>query len=576
MKEYSFVDMHIHTEFSDEELCDMTIEQLLEKAQKKADITKTDCVIAIADHNTILGVQEARRILKEDGGKKYPNVKLINGIEFTTDLVEMQKYFDDTRVFTRCHTLAYGYRENDPELTAYSKITHMFFNSNDNIGMQICAARRRICEKYDIYIPFSVFENMTYLNKNNLFKYEFLSIVNSYLKQNKIEFNKKENDILVSPYISNQLTYNREASAMGRLKASEVGKLVKDAGGELVIAHPCLIRITVKGLPKLASRLGLKPGDIYVVKNRKYGNNTDLGFIKHQKEVLGYFVKIYEKICGMKVSGLEKYYASNYSSRLDKEIEELCKETGMYETCGSDYHGEHLHPDKNLGIVFNNGISSLYRNQFEGNSIDKIDLLASGISSVEHIKDNHQLDANKTIIKTSKGKLVQPADYEKVVDMFAKGVKATRENRVVANASKDMFLNRVSDLNQVVSRFDKILRNGSDPRKQAKLMLRLNLFAENIASGMEVVATMATNDQKVLASPEYSEIVALVETIKARYYALVKNNPRIVNDLKSDMKYYYKKRDLSIIDLAKIDLPKPVITPEATLSRNSREEVEKE
>ena len=36
MKDYSFVDMHIHTEYSDEELCDMTIEQLLAKAQAKA------------------------------------------------------------------------------------------------------------------------------------------------------------------------------------------------------------------------------------------------------------------------------------------------------------------------------------------------------------------------------------------------------------------------------------------------------------------------------------------------------------------------------------------------------------
>ncbi|MBE7074514.1 MAG: hypothetical protein E7376_00820 [Clostridiales bacterium] len=68
MKDYSFVDMHIHTEFSDEDMCDITIEQVLEKAQKRAEQTGKDCVISIADHNTILGAKKAQEIMKAVGG----------------------------------------------------------------------------------------------------------------------------------------------------------------------------------------------------------------------------------------------------------------------------------------------------------------------------------------------------------------------------------------------------------------------------------------------------------------------------------------------------------------------------
>ena len=61
MKNYSFIDMHIHTAYSNEDLCDLTIEQLLTMAQKRAEKIGKDCVISIADHNSILGVQEVKK-----------------------------------------------------------------------------------------------------------------------------------------------------------------------------------------------------------------------------------------------------------------------------------------------------------------------------------------------------------------------------------------------------------------------------------------------------------------------------------------------------------------------------------
>ena len=560
MKDYSFVDMHIHTEHSDEELCDMTIEQLLAKAQAKAESWGKDCVIAISDHNTILGVKKARQILNSNEGKiNYPNVKLINGIEFTTDLVEMTSYFEGNKVFTRCHTLAYGYDENDKELTAYSLITHKHFTKNDNIGMQICSARRLVSEMYCIDIPFSVYESLAYANKSTKFKTEFLRLTNEYALNNKIRINIKDIDNIISPYISDVVDFNREASAMGRLKVSEIGKLVKDAGGELVIAHPTLIRVTVDGLRYLANKKGVKFDSLYKNTTTKYKNNTDFGYVKNQELVFNTFLDAYESIIGYKISGIEKYYSSNFSSRMDLTAEKICNDRGMYETCGSDYHGEHLHPDKDIGNVLHNTIQENYRKQTGLITLGKNPINVCSLSAVDYFMSGKKVKLpNKAILKTSIGE-VKPADFENAINLMISDKKKIKVTSSTYDEVAKVDLDeKVNELNDIVERLDTILEEQSSPRKQAKLILRLNLFTENIISGIREIKFKANKYAYVRTLEKYKDILKALNDIHIKYTKLLKQNPKILKNLKYDMRYYYKRDETTIDKLANIRLDAPI------------------
>lgn len=554
MGEYSFIDMHIHTIYSDEEMCDITIEQLLDQAQKKAEKLNNDCVIAISDHNSILGVKKAREILASNEGKiKYPNVKLINGIEFTTDLVEMSSYFEGQRVFTRCHTLAYGYNDKDKELTTYSLLTHKHFTKNDNIGMQICSARRLVCEMYNTYIPFSVYEDLVNMNKKTKFKDEFLRITKEYAKENNISININDINRIISPYISNDIIYVREASAMGRLKASEIGKIIKNAGGELVIAHPTLLRVTVDGLKYLANKNGLNFNDLYVPTSDKYKNNTDLGYVKNKEFVFNQFLDAYESVAGIKISGIEKYYSSNFSSKIDVVAEKICVQRGMYETCGSDYHGEHLHTEKKLGNVLHNDMQKEYYTKNGLTTANPYPIYVSSLTAVDYLQSNRKTKLpNKTILKAEQ-KVVSPREFDEL-----KNIMITNKRKLVVTEStykepsKVDFENRIDELKTVVEKFNNILAQKDSPRKQAKLLLRLNLFAENIMLGIRNIKFKASKYDYIRTLDTYKEIVVLMKEINSNYNKLLRENPKIIKDLAYDMRYYYKRGYTTIDKLANL------------------------
>ena len=118
MSDYSLIDLHTHTIHSREGGCDDTVETVLEEAQKIAERSGKDALIAITDHNTISGVQEALAILRSG---KYPNVKVLPGCEFTVTMDEINQSFGGGKIFGNCHILAYGFDPYDPGLTEFSK-----------------------------------------------------------------------------------------------------------------------------------------------------------------------------------------------------------------------------------------------------------------------------------------------------------------------------------------------------------------------------------------------------------------------------------------------------------------------
>ena len=117
MADYSLIDLHTHTTHSQEGGWNDKVEVVLEEAQKIAERSGKDALIAITDHNTISGVQEAHALLRSG---RFPNVKLVNGCEFTVNLDELNSQFGG-RVFGNCHILAYGFDPFDPGLTEYSR-----------------------------------------------------------------------------------------------------------------------------------------------------------------------------------------------------------------------------------------------------------------------------------------------------------------------------------------------------------------------------------------------------------------------------------------------------------------------
>ena len=121
MADYSFIDLHTHTIHSHENMCTNSVSDVLNDAQRIAERSGKDCLVAITDHNSVLGVIEARSILS---GGKYDKVKLISGAEFTVSMGELNGIFGGHDVFKNTHILAYGFDENNKELIEYSKKAH--------------------------------------------------------------------------------------------------------------------------------------------------------------------------------------------------------------------------------------------------------------------------------------------------------------------------------------------------------------------------------------------------------------------------------------------------------------------
>ena len=67
MKEYGFIDLHIHTTYSRKEPVLQTVPDLLDKFEAMAERLDKPIVFSITDHESILGCIEADELLR-----KYP------------------------------------------------------------------------------------------------------------------------------------------------------------------------------------------------------------------------------------------------------------------------------------------------------------------------------------------------------------------------------------------------------------------------------------------------------------------------------------------------------------------------
>ena len=89
MKEYAFVDLHIHTVHSYEDGADLKVEELLDILSAMAEKEDKDICFSITDHENILGCIEAYNLIKSNP-QKYSKLKFIPGIECNTSLKDLE------------------------------------------------------------------------------------------------------------------------------------------------------------------------------------------------------------------------------------------------------------------------------------------------------------------------------------------------------------------------------------------------------------------------------------------------------------------------------------------------------
>ena len=244
---------------------------------------------------------------------------------------------------------------------------------------------------------------------------------------------------------------------------------------------------------------------------------------------------------------------------MDLTAEKICNDRGMYETCGSDYHGEHLHPDKDIGNVLHNTIQENYRNQTGLITLGKNPINVCSLSAVDYFMSGKKVKLpNKAILKTSIGE-VKPADFENAINlMISNKNKIKVTSSTYDEVAKVDLDEKVNELNYIVERLDTILEEQSSPRKQAKLILRLNLFTENIISGIREIKFKANKYAYMRTLEKYKDILKVLNDIHTKYTKLLKQNPKILKNLKYDMRYYYKRDETTIDKLANIRLDTPI------------------
>ena len=271
MKELNLIDMHTHTRYSDGEL---TPDELIIKAKNEGLGT-----IAITDHDTLLGTQNITISSEKEG------IQVINGIEISTKVP-----------IGLMHILGYDINIYDEKLNEKMKELH-------NISLySVSGIIYQLKKDYDIV--FSTEDILEILNRKSnigrpdiaklLIKYGYVSTIKEAFEKYLLEANRKC------------------GKAQKGLPMDESIKLIKDAGGIAVLAHPITLKRSKEELDNLVGQL-----------------------------------------VGYGLEGIEVYH-SEHSQENCEEYLKLADKYNLLISGGSDYHGPNTKPDIELGRGKNN------------------------------------------------------------------------------------------------------------------------------------------------------------------------------------------------------------------------------
>ena len=273
IKEYKSlrkIDMHIHTTYSDGTL---TPDEVITEA-----MNNNLQAIAITDHDTVKGLKNINL--------KYKNLKVINGIELSAKSSK-----------GRMHILGYGINIYDENLN--NKLDEI---KTHNIN-HIISLLEQLKKDYDIV--FSYDDLIELFNQNhNLGRPDLarLCVKNNLAVSIQDAFDK---------YL---IEANEKIRGLNkRLTYKECLKLIRDAGGISVLAHPYTLELNEEEFETL------------LIDMINYG-----------------------------LQGLEIYHS--YQSREQREIYyNLAKKYNLFITGGTDFHGDNK-PDVSIGSGKNNNV----------------------------------------------------------------------------------------------------------------------------------------------------------------------------------------------------------------------------
>ncbi|MBQ3494659.1 MAG: hypothetical protein IJA69_04520 [Clostridia bacterium] len=399
MKKYAFIDMHIHSIFSNEEGCEQTPEKILDKALEviereakieyemithwafmpEVDLYKrvssyyrleteeehallkqcfegedigviaknitehfTRACISITDHNSVLGSVEAMKLI-ESNPEKYANIDFIPGIEFNASLKAMGTNEQGRSAFSKCHMLAYNFDIKNEELILFSELFQLTIGKHDNInvGQTLCAARHVLKNDFGIDIPLKNFRKAVTLAK----KYQFASHDDALKCYNNLRvsfFN------YIAQNVKDKQILNEIETALAGVFPWNMTMVEKNAGlGKLSIKEISDIVENAGGVLSLAH-------PTLVSREKKTAKNgTEL------YDILEDFTKRYKTLTGRDLFAIEAFHP-DCSQDLGALLK-FAKDHDMYVTGGSDNHGNKLH-------VFNK-MSRCFGKFYEFNSV---------------------------------------------------------------------------------------------------------------------------------------------------------------------------------------------------------------
>ena len=534
MSDYSFIDMHIHSKYSDEDFCDITVEEILQKAQTKAKQLGRPCAISIADHNSMLASKEAQ-ILINTG--KYPDVKFINGMEITVDMCEVNKKIGKN-LFKRVHILAYNFSETNPELLAYSKITHIKFEGYDeNVGLQICASRRAINEKYGITIPFKVLLPLVNLKRTGNVRGDFLDVVMPYLQSEGIKASRQEIKELIKPYVKNYVARVENAEVYGKLTISEASRLVKNAGGELVIAHPAKIHVCQDVANQILADNGMSQN------TKKYDSKAiNLETFGKKDIFLELLIESANEITQTKIKGIEAYNITALNNGTAFTVDRIAKKYGLYKTAGSDYHGDILTDDRSVGNVFIDEVHESVRNKYSKDKSDNEYIYVSSLPCIEYYMGKSLAEAGVELFITAAGKNLSLGEYKSLYEDVKNRKKKRHAERVAKSkdANKDeedvkhkyKLKVRIGDLIKIVEETNFLVYNSNEnPHRKFEKLIKLNKMAEKLYEGISKLVQEGSLDNETL-----NHIKKQILIIKKNLYEIASRYPKAIESYNKSIK----------------------------------------
>lgn len=321
MKEYAFIDLHIHTEHSHEDGCDITVEQLLDTLQAMAEKKGGDVCFSITDHENMLGCLQADELLKKYP-EKYNRLKFIPGMELNTSLKSLGLNHEGFALFRKCHLLGYGYDVRDPELRAFSILMNKTIknqqNKKVNIGRQLVYVKKLVESRYAIKLPYAEVEKCLESNNFETIKSDLIDYLCKSTGKERTEIEQLVNENLID-------RHNEDAQLKSKQDILDLIDMIKSAGGKVSIAHPRSVRYKRDSANRTAGR-----------------DNTFIQFITEL-----------QKVTNNGIDGLEIFHSENTNYEFFKTVYKYAKKYNMFLTCGSDYHGGKLHSSKVLSKCLN-------------------------------------------------------------------------------------------------------------------------------------------------------------------------------------------------------------------------------